>query len=78
MITVEQCRAARALLGITQQDLASAAGVNNRTLMDFESGNRTPVNATLKVIEGALTELGVDFLENGDVAAGRGVAMRSE
>ena len=74
MITLEQCRAGRALLGITQQQLSEAAKVNKRTLMDFESGNRSPVPATLSVIRGALESLGVDFIpENG---GGAGVRLR--
>jgi len=71
---IEQCRAARAILGVTQQQLADAAGVNKRTLMDFESGNRTPVNSTLTVIRNALEKMGVQFIpENG---GGAGVRLR--
>lgn len=75
MITIEQCRAARALLGITQNELATAAQVNKRTLMDFESGKRTPVNATLSVLRNTLEAAGVDFIpENG---GGAGVRLRN-
>lgn len=74
MITIEQCRAGRALLGITQQELAEAAQVNKRTLMDFESGNRTPVPATLAVLKTALESAGVQLIpENG---GGPGVRLK--
>lgn len=78
MITLEQCRAARALLGITQGDLAESAKVNKRTLMDFESGKRTPVNATLQVLQHTLEGLGVVFIaENGGGAGVRYAAPGS-
>ena len=74
MITVEQCRAARAILGVTQQQLADEASVNKRTIMDFESGNRTPIPSTLSVLETALSAMGVEFIpENG---GGAGVRLR--
>lgn len=74
MTTIQQCRAARALLGITQQQLADAAKVNKRTIMDFESGNRTPVNSTIAVLTSALEAAGVEFIpENG---GGPGVRLK--
>ena len=72
MITIEQCRAGRALIGMTQQALSEAAKVNKRTVMDFESGNRAPVNATLAVLRSALESAGVEFIpENGGGAGVR-------
>ena len=43
----DQCRAARGLLGWTQDQLATAASVSKKTLADYESGKRTPYDRTL-------------------------------
>ncbi len=75
MITPEQSRAGRALAGATQKDLADAATVNVRTIMDFEKGNRTPIPATLRAIEGGLNAIGVEcFPKNG---GGAGVRFKT-
>ncbi|WP_207764936.1 helix-turn-helix domain-containing protein [Hyphococcus luteus] len=66
MITKEQCRAARALIGWSRSDLASAAKVSERTITDFERGARSPIHASLAAIAQALESGGVEFIpENG-------------
>ncbi len=63
-ITAQQCRAARVGIGkngLSRKDLAAAAGVAERTLIDFERGARTPINATLEAIKRALEGYGVGF-----------------
>ncbi len=59
----EQCRAARALLGWTQSDLAAAASVGVVTIRQFEGGSTVPRRATIAVIRGALEAAGVSFIE---------------
>ena len=74
MITPAQCRAARGLLGWTQDDLAKAARVGVVTVRQFEGGNAEPRNATLTVLKGAIEAAGVIFIaENGE---GAGVRLR--
>jgi predicted transcriptional regulator len=74
MITPAQCRAARALLDWTQQDLATAAGVGKVTVRQFELGSVEPRQATLTVMKMALEAAGVEFIdENG---GGAGVRLR--
>ena len=69
-----QCRAARALLGISQDDLALRAKVAKRTIASFEGGNHQLAPRTLDAIRAALEAAGVVFLpENGN---GPGVALR--
>ena len=71
-----QCRAARAMLGIDQSELASSAGVSRSTLIDFEAGSRTPRGSTLDAIRAALEAAGVQFIaqDNG----GPGVRLKNE
>jgi transcriptional regulator with XRE-family HTH domain len=77
----EQCRAARALLGWTQEQLEEAtasagAKVAKKTIADFEAGNRTPYERTLADIRRALESAGILFLaENGE---GPGVRLRKD
>jgi transcriptional regulator with XRE-family HTH domain len=65
MMTPAQCRAARALLDWSQQQLADAAKIGNATIRNFEGGKSTPQNATLDVLQRALASAGVEFT-NGD------------
>ncbi len=71
-----QCRAGRGLLGWSQQDLAHAATVGLSTIRSFESGKRTPIANNLAAIRLALESAGVQFLEDGTVSTGPGVALR--
>jgi transcriptional regulator with XRE-family HTH domain len=65
-MTPQQCKAARALIEFTQQDLAKAARVGLQTLADFERGARQPYERTLADIQEALEDAGIEFiLENG-------------
>jgi transcriptional regulator with XRE-family HTH domain len=74
MITPAQCRAARALLDWSQQDLADKAAVGIVTVRQLESGAHRPRRATLNVVVGALESAGVEFIdENG---GGPGVRLR--
>jgi predicted transcriptional regulator len=74
-ITAAQCRAARALLGIKQSDLAEISRVSQRTIAHFEQGERQPVPSTLDALRRALEEAGVQFIpENG---GGAGVRLKS-
>jgi transcriptional regulator with XRE-family HTH domain len=65
MMTPAQCRAARALLDWSQQQLAVAAKIGNATIRNFEGRKSTPQNATLDVLQRALESAGVEFT-NGD------------
>jgi len=74
MFTPEQCRAARALLGWSQQDLANQARVGIVTVNQLENGLSQPRPATLDVIQRALETAGVEFIdENG---GGPGLRLR--
>lgn len=74
MINPRQCRAGRALLGITQQQLAERAGVSKRTVIEFEGAMRVPQPNTTASLRIALEAEGIEFLQ-GD-GAGSGVRFR--
>ncbi len=61
----EQCRAARALLDWSIQDLADHASVGTNTIQKFEVGTRTPRAGTIKLLRIAFEQAGVEFLGNG-------------
>jgi transcriptional regulator with XRE-family HTH domain len=74
MITPEQSRGARGLLGWSQQELANEAGVGIVTVHQLETGTSQPRRATLDVIRRAFERAGVEFIdENG---GGPGVRLR--
>ena len=75
MITPQQCRAARALLGWTQQVLADKAKIGVVTLRQFELGANWPRRATLQVLERALAEAGIHLIHEDDFG-GAGVRVR--
>lgn len=73
-MTPAQARAARALLDITQGDLAGAAGLGLSTVVDFERERRSVSSDAVQRIRAALETAGVEFLPAGD--AGVGVRLR--
>lgn len=72
-ITPAQCRAARALIEMDQNELAARASVSRGVIIDFEKGRRTPGRNNLAAIRLALEAAGVAFLEE---EAGGGVTFR--
>lgn len=78
-ISPAQCRAARALLGWSQDELKERSGVAKVTIADFERGARTrsPYAETLRRLIAALAEAGVVFLADGEaISGGPGVRLR--
>jgi DNA-binding XRE family transcriptional regulator len=61
-ISPAQCRGSRGLLDWTQADLAKKVGVALRTIRDFESGKRKPLQIVRSSIKQALEEAGIEFL----------------
>jgi transcriptional regulator with XRE-family HTH domain len=74
MITGEQVKAARKLLGWSQQVLAGHAGVSEIVISKIETGRRVASEWIFREIRVALESAGVIFVEeNGD---GPGVRLR--
>lgn len=73
-VSPAQCRAARALIGWSQGQLAEASSVAKATIANFEAGKREPYARTLEDLRRALEAAGVEFIpENG---GGPGVRLR--
>lgn len=73
-ISAAQCRAARALLNLTQDQLAKNAQVARATIADFERNTRFPIGNNMVSIMSALEAAGIEFLD--DNGGGVGVRRR--
>jgi len=80
MITSMQMRAARALLGIDQRDLAQRAGLSLPTIQRMEASDgvvRGNVDSLMKLVD-ALAANGIELIGDGAAssAGGRGVRLK--
>jgi transcriptional regulator with XRE-family HTH domain len=74
MINAAQCRAARALLSLSQESLATASQIAIRTIIDFETGNRNPLKGTRVMLQRSLEAAGIEFIPQDN--KGVGVRLR--
>lgn len=80
MITAAQMRAARALLGIDQRQLAELAGISVPTVQRMEASEGTVrgvIDTLMKIVE-ALDRAGVELIGDNAVSrsGGRGVRLK--
>jgi predicted transcriptional regulator len=78
MLTATQLRAARALLGIDQRDLARAAGLSVPTIQRMEASAdviRCNVDSLMKLIA-ALEQAGIELINPGAASTGGGRGVR--
>jgi transcriptional regulator with XRE-family HTH domain len=78
MINAGQLRAARALLGIDQRQLAEAAGLSLPTIQRMEASEgviRGNVDSLMKLV-GALDSLGIELIADNAVSQGGGRGVR--
>ena len=81
MMTAAQLRAARALVGMDQKDLAAASGLSLPTIQRMEASDgviRGNVDSLMKLIS-ALDVAGVELINEGSVSqkGGRGVRLKA-
>lgn len=73
----KQVAAARELLGITQPELATSAGVGLNTVVRFETGQGEPYQASLEKIQAELERRGIEFTNgNSPPPEGEGFGVR--
>jgi ribosome-binding protein aMBF1 (putative translation factor) len=70
MITERQIRAARALLGWSQQQLADKAIVSINAVTRLERGEVDPRMSTVVAVEKALQKAGIEFIPAGEKGEG--------
>jgi transcriptional regulator with XRE-family HTH domain len=78
MITSKQLRAARALLGIDQRQLAQLATLSLPTIQRMETSDgvvRGNVDSLMKLVD-ALTALGIELIGEGAASNGGGRGVR--
>lgn len=78
MITAAQLRAARALAGIDQRQLAELSGLSVPTIQRMEASNgvvRGNVDSLMKLVA-ALDSVGVELIGEGAVSQGGGRGVR--
>ena len=78
MITAAQLRAARALLGIDQRQLAALSGLSVPTIQRMEASDgvvRGNVDSLMKLIA-ALDAAGIELIDEGAVSHGGGRGVR--
>lgn len=82
MITAHQMKAARALLGMDQRQLAEMAGLSLPTVQRMESSEgivRCNVESMMRVID-TLQTAGIELIGEGagSIGGGRGVRLRNQ
>jgi transcriptional regulator with XRE-family HTH domain len=75
MITGAQIRAARALIGWKQSELAERSGVSEISIKNIERGATDPRASTVQSIQAAFDRADIVFLEPGDQRSG-GLGVR--
>jgi transcriptional regulator with XRE-family HTH domain len=78
LITAAQLRAARALLGIDQRELAQRCGLSVPTIQRMEASDgviRGNVDSLMKLVE-ALASAGIELIGDGTVSNGGGRGVR--
>lgn len=79
-LTPEQCRAARALLGWTQDELAARAELSRGTVRGFERGQHSLHRSTARALRQVFEEEGIVLLgpdESGGIGVRRAASLGS-
>ncbi|WP_312530415.1 transcriptional regulator [Paracoccus sp. (in: a-proteobacteria)] len=72
-MTPEQFKGAKAMLGLSNPELAELTGLHRNTLNKLDKGEGK--TSTVQLVRMTLESRGVQFLDAGQAAAGFGVAL---
>ncbi|WP_300546550.1 helix-turn-helix domain-containing protein [Roseovarius sp.] len=75
-MTSEQFKMAKAALGLSNPELAEITGLHRNTLNKIDKGEGK--ESTVKLVQMTLESRGIQFLDDGQVASGPGVALKSD
>ena len=75
-MNAEQFKMAKAALGLRNPELAARTGLHRNTLNKLDQGSGKA--STIQHVRLVLENLGVQFLDDGGVAKGAGVALISD
>lgn len=75
-MTPEQFKGAKAMLGISNPELAELTGLHRNTLNKLDKGEGKA--STVQLVRLTLEAQGIQFLEGGQVATGPGVALSAK
>jgi transcriptional regulator with XRE-family HTH domain len=81
LVTGNQLKAARALAGVDQHQVAAAAGVNVNTIRNMEARGADPITSsavTVRTVQIAMEGLGIEFLNHAQPGVRLGRATQSE
>lgn len=73
-MTSEQFKMAKSALGLSNPELAEITGLHRNTLNKVDKGEGK--ESTVKLLQMTLESRGIQFLDDGQVATGPGVALR--
>lgn len=65
-ITGKHVAAARALLGMSQEELAAATGIAAHTILRFETEKNVPRQLTRESLQRVLEDRGIEFSNGGE------------
>ncbi|GLK69308.1 helix-turn-helix transcriptional regulator [Hansschlegelia plantiphila] len=77
MLSGRWCRASRAVLGWTQDDLAARAHVSKGTIVAFEKEERIPTDWTIRQVQQAFENSGIAYQVVGAVVVGMQTRIRN-
>ena len=75
--TLRVLRAARALVGLSQEQVAERAGVSRRTVVRIETGGKGIAVEALEKVRVSFERAGVEFIPS-TVERGPGIALRRQ
>ena len=75
MINNAQFRAARALLGLSQKEVAEQSGISSVTLSRIETGEHTPEGKTVKGLQSFYEDRDIEFKDGGAIPRRTGIVI---